>query len=260
LSELVALGPATNRAFLLDVIDRDVFAAGQATTDSLAELFPGFWARPRLPPPVAAGIAAALWCWSAMDGAEPSPWTQLRGFRVLGTAGRPALHELAVEIDGDQILSRVEVRGDRLVVGIDERLTLQVEKQAGFLSFACGEDGRTGVAVIAGDEIHLRSGAVEWTARVRHGAGERAAEGSRENAPNVLAAPSPGLVVEVAAAPGQTVAAGEPLVSIESMKLVMALRAPRAGRVSAVHVTAGETVKAGRVLVELEDEPGSAEG
>ena len=54
---------------------------------------------------------------------------------------------------------------------------------------------------------------------------------------------------------GSSVAAGQPLVVLEAMKMENELIAEQAGTVAAVHVAAGDTVNAGTVLVELE-QPG----
>jgi antagonist of KipI len=62
----------------------------------------------------------------------------------------------------------------------------------------------------------------------------------------------PGLVVSVAVAPGDEVAAGQPIAVLEAMKMQNPVRAPRAGRVSRVLVTAGSLVDSGAPLVEFE--------
>jgi biotin-dependent carboxylase-like uncharacterized protein len=62
----------------------------------------------------------------------------------------------------------------------------------------------------------------------------------------------PGLVVSVGVAPGDEVAAGQPLLVIEAMKMQSPVRAPRAGRVARVLVEAGARVEGGAALVELD--------
>jgi 3-methylcrotonyl-CoA carboxylase alpha subunit len=62
----------------------------------------------------------------------------------------------------------------------------------------------------------------------------------------------PGVVVSVAVGAGDTVAAGQPLVVLEAMKMQNPVRAPRGGRVGRVLVEAGAQVEAGAALVELE--------
>ena len=65
-------------------------------------------------------------------------------------------------------------------------------------------------------------------------------------------APVAGVVAQVSVTAGQRVAAGQPLVCVEAMKMEMWLNAAAAGVVSAVHVAPRDTVASGTVLVELE--------
>ena len=65
-------------------------------------------------------------------------------------------------------------------------------------------------------------------------------------------APMPGRIVAVAVKPGDAVAKGQLLVSLEGMKMEFALRAATAGTVKHVHVAEGDFVEADAVLVDLE--------
>ena len=69
--------------------------------------------------------------------------------------------------------------------------------------------------------------------------------------PAPLVAPMPGLVVRIAVAVGEEVAAGQGLVMIEAMKMENELRSTAAGVVLAVRVTTGQAVDKGTVLIEL---------
>jgi len=73
-----------------------------------------------------------------------------------------------------------------------------------------------------------------------------------------LVAPLAGVVIRVAAPAGATVAAGDLLVAIESMKVEYRVTAPDAGRVADVRVVEGERVEAGTVLVVLDQAPDAA--
>jgi len=66
-----------------------------------------------------------------------------------------------------------------------------------------------------------------------------------------LVAPMPGLVLSVAVAAGQRVAAGDPLLVLEAMKMENELRAEADCTVEAVHVTPGEAVGKKQVLMEF---------
>jgi pyruvate carboxylase len=70
--------------------------------------------------------------------------------------------------------------------------------------------------------------------------------------PGHVGAPMPGAVVIVAVEPGQRVAKGEPLLSLEAMKMETMLRAERDATVKEVLVKPGQTVAAKDLLVVLE--------
>jgi biotin carboxyl carrier protein len=62
----------------------------------------------------------------------------------------------------------------------------------------------------------------------------------------------PGLVVAIAVATGSEVAAGEPLLTIEAMKMQNEVRAPRDGGVGVILVAAGVAVATGQLLLRLD--------
>jgi geranyl-CoA carboxylase alpha subunit len=69
--------------------------------------------------------------------------------------------------------------------------------------------------------------------------------------PRRACAPVAGLVAQVLVKAGDRVEAGQPLASIEAMKMEMWLNAGAAGTVAAVHAAPREAVRAGALLVEL---------
>jgi acetyl-CoA/propionyl-CoA carboxylase biotin carboxyl carrier protein len=75
----------------------------------------------------------------------------------------------------------------------------------------------------------------------------------RTGAQSSLTAPMPGTVIRVVVAPGETVAARQPLVVLEAMKMETPVVAPYAAVVQAVHVAEGDRVVGGALLVELAD-------
>jgi pyruvate carboxylase len=70
--------------------------------------------------------------------------------------------------------------------------------------------------------------------------------------PNQVAAPMPGKVSSVAVKKGETVKAGQRLLSIEAMKMETAVYSPRETRVADVLVKAGSVIAAQDLLVVLE--------
>lgn len=62
----------------------------------------------------------------------------------------------------------------------------------------------------------------------------------------------PGRVAEIHVGAGQEVAAGDPLVTLEAMKMLTPVPAPRSGTVDAVLVAVDAIVEQGSVLVRLQ--------
>ena len=67
-----------------------------------------------------------------------------------------------------------------------------------------------------------------------------------------ILAPMPGTVLRIDVRAGDTFAAHQPLIIMESMKMEMTLSAPHAGRVAHVSCTVGELVPMGKVLAKLQ--------
>ena len=78
-----------------------------------------------------------------------------------------------------------------------------------------------------------------------------AAAATLAGADQTVRAPMPGTVLAVRVRPGETVAAGQPVVVLEAMKMELSLPAPYAGTVAEVAITAGEQVALGAPLVVL---------
>jgi biotin carboxyl carrier protein len=66
----------------------------------------------------------------------------------------------------------------------------------------------------------------------------------------------PGVVVDIHVAEGERIVKGQPMMTIESMKILTAITAPRHGKVGKIHFAPGQPFEKGAVLVTLypEDE------
>ncbi|MEX2010751.1 MAG: biotin/lipoyl-containing protein, partial [Chloroflexota bacterium] len=84
------------------------------------------------------------------------------------------------------------------------------------------------------------AGAARAAARV-HGGG-----------PAELTAPMPGSVIAVHVAVGASVESGDPIVTLEAMKIEHVVGAPVGGRVSEVSVAPGDQVTRGQALATVE--------
>jgi len=79
-----------------------------------------------------------------------------------------------------------------------------------------------------------------------------AAHRGRHHDEAALSAPMPSSVLSIHVTPGQTVKAGDVLVTLEAMKMELAVTAPHDARVRAIVCRVGELVQPGVPLVELE--------
>ena len=111
----------------------------------------------------------------------------------------------------------------------------------------------------AGDEliVHVNGVAVPLTV-IEPGppkpwakAARRGRRGEAGSGPLAIVAPMPGRIVRVLVKPEEAVAARQPLVVVEAMKMENELRAPRAGTVAEVRVSEGASVEANTVLMVL---------
>ena len=236
LDNTVALGVATNKAFLAQVLRDPEFAANGATTDFLARRF----ARIDAAKPDAAtlAIAAALLAANAGHG-EWNSWSSnpARAMRVkfgetdiaLGHGG--GIYRATVG-DSDAALRILSVDPPRARIALE------------------GAADESVAFTIEGDTVHLARGGESWLFdNTVHAPPARRAAAASDGR---LLAPMNGRVVAVNAKAGDTVEAGRALVVLEAMKMEHGLSLPASARVKAVHVAPGAQVAPGRLLIELE--------
>ncbi len=61
-----------------------------------------------------------------------------------------------------------------------------------------------------------------------------------------------GVVFQISTKPGDAVAAGDPVIVLESMKMEIPVEAPRAGTVREIKVAEGQTVQEGDTVAVIE--------
>jgi acetyl/propionyl-CoA carboxylase alpha subunit len=83
-------------------------------------------------------------------------------------------------------------------------------------------------------------------------AASAAADRGPDSGPSTMTAPMPGTVIKVLVQPGERVAARQPLVVLEAMKMETPVVAPYDATVQVVHVDEGDRVGAGALLVEID--------
>jgi acetyl/propionyl-CoA carboxylase alpha subunit len=137
-----------------------------------------------------------------------------------------------------------------LRVAIDDRVHVIDELAAPVGEFALSLDGHTvrGYRYDAGDHVFVRiehrTFVIPRTAR----------ESSKQNR-DELRADMPGTVIAIHVQIGQRVAAGDPLVTVESMKLQLAINSDRDGVVGALPIAVQSTFERGAVLVTIQEAP-----
>jgi acyl-CoA carboxylase subunit alpha len=236
-------GLATNRDLLVRVLRHPAFLAGQTDT-----AFFDTHGLDALAAPLADGPAAEL---SALAAALAAAAAQRRDARVLGglplgwrnvpsqpQRARFAGHEVGYRIDRSGLV--VEGRDDiRLVSLRPDRVELEV---AGIR--------RAFEVADYGGLVHVDSALGPVTLIPQ----PRFADPAAHVAAGSLLAPMPGIVVRVAAAVGDQVTAGQPLLWLEAMKMEHLIAAPAAGIVAELPVAAGQQVEVGSVLAVVKRE------
>jgi biotin carboxyl carrier protein len=152
--------------------------------------------------------------------------------------------------DGSRHRAQREPGSDRVRVD-DTRVTVQQDGANRFIVPLDGSPERLH-AVADGDQVwvHWRGHAFALE-RIDP---SRATGASGTDAAGTAHAPMPGVVVSLLVAAGQTVAEGDALLLIESMKLQTTICAAAGGVVAELPVAVGQTFQRGAVLARLQPE------
>ena len=136
--------------------------------------------------------------------------------------------------------------GEEIFVEIERGKTLVIR------NLAVGEPDEKGMVTVffeLNGQPRRDQGARPGARRLGRGVRAQGRAGQRRR---MSGAPMPGVISTVAVAAGQTVKAGDVLVSIEAMKMETALHAERDGTIAEVLVKAGDQIDAKDLLVVYE--------
>jgi acetyl-CoA/propionyl-CoA carboxylase biotin carboxyl carrier protein len=225
LDATVVLGVVTNLRFLRWLVRQPVVLAGDARTDTLDRIWPpdDWSARAEIPDGAWRTATATL----AAAGEPADPWAG--GWRL------NAAPTLSLAADG--LIRSVPIDG----------------------APALPSEEHTFEAVLAGDTVHVdvagRSTAFRIAPPPDVDAAARAAAAHGQaigGGPVELLAPMPGSVLRVHAPVGGVVAAGDPVVTLEAMKMEHVVVSSIAGRIADVRVRAADQVTRGQLLAVVE--------
>jgi propionyl-CoA carboxylase alpha chain len=259
LDRTVLHGTTTNRDLLVAVLRDDAFLAGDTTTAFLDERFPD--PRARTFTPTDADVEVALVAAALLDAVSRRASARVLATLPAGFTNTDAfLPEATFAVTGQE--RRVRYRQGRdgaWTVWLSPSDDRDADAPAGgdgqrVLIHAAGADHldleidghwqRVRIVGAGGDlQVLTAAGRVELTElpRFPDPAGQEVA--------GATLAPMPGAVVTVAVGPGDEVAEGALLVTVEAMKMEHRVTAPFDGTVAEVRVTAGQQVDADQVLV-----------
>ena len=219
LDETLVLGLVTNLRFLRWLVRQPVVRDGEARIDTLDRIWPpDGWADQARPPDDAWRTAAAALTEPRGDGPSADPWAGAWRLNA-----RPAV--------------RLATDDEQRAVPLDP----PVEQPA---------------SVRAGDAVHVdvagRSVAFRLAPPPDVDRAARAAARVHGGGPVEVTAPMPGSVIAVHVPVGASVEAGEPVVTLEAMKMEHVVGAPVAGRVTELPVAPGDQVARGQPLATVE--------
>ncbi len=252
-------GGSTNKAFLLDLLDRPELISGEVDTTWLDSMMAAGYTPPRR-------LDVALLA-TAVQSHDGHVERQQERLFASAERGRPEVgyetwHQTDVTAAGQSYRLRVaRTRNNRYRVELDsptaaggsssQTVDVDVERSGRFERRLTVGGTTYAVLSVAQDSDFL----VEVDGAVHRISGGEA---------GIVRAPAPAMVVAIPVSPGDTVSEGDVLAVVESMKLETSLRAPFSGTVAELLVPANTQVEGGTKLIRLEpaaddDTPAAAE-
>lgn len=241
-THVVIEGGATNKSFLLDLLDQPEVVDGTADTGWIDRVR----TTGRLVAHAHAGVALVV---AAIEAYEDEEAVERQHFFETAHGGRPqARHQPGRPVDlalrgQSQRVTVAQVSPERYRVSLrpdgSDALDVEVERLGGFASRVTV--GGTTHRVVAATHGTVHSVDVDGvTHRVTRDEG------------GVVRSPAPALVVATPVSVGDEVEAGARILVLESMKMETVISAPSRSRVRELHVTTGRQVETGAPLLRLE--------
>ena len=244
MEQTVAFGVTTNQEFLTSCLRNEVFAQGGATTAFIGQHVDDLLARPP-----AAGITndalAALLLY--VTDPHAASW---RAGRSLATTF-PMLMRFTIDGEACEIEIARTREGDYAIGSNGEGRRIAIAALDGGI-IRVKADGLTESVRYHRDDSHLyilRDGAVLTVRDLTRAAPERAAAGAGDGK---LRAALNGRVVAVLVSVGDTVKAGQPVATLEAMKMEHVHVAPVSGIIAELGVTEGEQVTTGHIVAVID--------
>jgi geranyl-CoA carboxylase alpha subunit len=245
LEDTVALGPATNRGFLIDCLSHAAFAGGTATT----QFIPTHLTAIEQPRPDAGVLALAAVLWfeasARRHGHDPA--------RIWSSSGAIPW-PVRLEIGDAPAVLTVSVLGPRRyrIAGVAQasELELMGDSDAGVARYSLDGAERRATYAFAEEALHLKTGRSDVAVRETLYA-PRPPAGSAGSIETEVRAPMNGKVVAVLVAEGEAIERGQRLVVVEAMKMQHELTAGASGTVARLVVKPGDQVATRQLLVEL---------
>jgi geranyl-CoA carboxylase alpha subunit len=243
LEQTAAFGVTTNQGFLISCLRHPDFAKGEATTSFIGKHRDELLA-PRANDKAEAALAALL---LYVTNPHAPPW---RSGRSLAAA-----FPLTTRIDLDHGVHEVDIMRER---------------DGGYVASLSGEEQRFNIDELRRDTIRFRTDGMMESAKFLR-AGDRLyflhrgatiavcdltlaapVSAAAAGGDGKVRAAMNGRVVAVLVKPGELVAAGQPVMTLEAMKMEHVHTAGVAGTVLAIDVAEGEQVTTGKIVVEIE--------
>ena len=222
LDKTVVLGLTTNLRFLRWLVRQPVVRDGEARIDTLEQIWPpDGWAE-------AVAVPDAAWAIAARELVGTDPWSD--GWRPNG----PRALRIATE---------TETRVQHVpTIAADAPMDIAAEH----------EPARVRIAEAVHVDVAGRSVAFRLAPPPDVDRAARAASQHLGGGPVEVVAPMPGAVLTVHITSGQSVAAGDPIVTLEAMKMEHVVTTPIDGSVSEIGLRPADQVTRGQVLAVVE--------